>query len=107
MYTARSCNERGQREWKRSVHYSNGRDRFGNPETKLLGFVLRLKTCCLWCHLSQCFSTQVELRSYVSEPELAMIGGDLSQPSSGFITVDSGYQTLPTRGKPGINAFDF
>ncbi|XP_015142124.3 pleckstrin homology domain-containing family A member 7 isoform X6 [Gallus gallus] len=44
---------------------------------------------------------RVELRSYVSEPELAMIGGDLSQPSSGFITVDSGYQTLPTRGLSG------
>ncbi|XP_048803735.1 pleckstrin homology domain-containing family A member 7 isoform X3 [Lagopus muta] len=44
---------------------------------------------------------RVELRSYVSEPELAMIGGDLSQPSSGFVTVDSGYQTLPTRGLSG------
>ncbi|XP_072194495.1 pleckstrin homology domain-containing family A member 7 isoform X11 [Excalfactoria chinensis] len=44
---------------------------------------------------------RVELRSYVSEPELAMIGGDLNQPSSGFITVDSGYQTLPTRGLSG------
>ncbi|OXB55120.1 hypothetical protein ASZ78_011842 [Callipepla squamata] len=44
---------------------------------------------------------RVELRSYVSEPELAMIGGDLSQPSSGFITIDSGYQTLPTRGLSG------
>uniref|UniRef100_A0A8C2T1R2 Pleckstrin homology domain containing A7 n=1 Tax=Coturnix japonica TaxID=93934 RepID=A0A8C2T1R2_COTJA len=44
---------------------------------------------------------RVELRSYVSEPELAMIGGDLNQPSSGFVTIDSGYQTLPTRGLSG------
>ncbi|XP_052550695.1 pleckstrin homology domain-containing family A member 7 isoform X5 [Tympanuchus pallidicinctus] len=44
---------------------------------------------------------RVELRSYVSEPELAMIGSDLSQPSSGVVTVDSGYQTLPTRGLSG------
>uniref|UniRef100_A0A8C3SH18 Pleckstrin homology domain containing A7 n=1 Tax=Chelydra serpentina TaxID=8475 RepID=A0A8C3SH18_CHESE len=36
---------------------------------------------------------RVKLRSYMSEPELATIGGDLSQ-------TDSGYQTLPTRGKP-------
>jgi len=38
----------------------------------------------------------------MSEPELATIGGDLSQPPSGLISCDSGYQTLPTRGKPGI-----
>ncbi|NXH22558.1 PKHA7 protein, partial [Bucco capensis] len=44
---------------------------------------------------------RVELRSYMSEPELAMIGGDLSQPSSGLINSDSGYQTLPTRGLSG------
>ncbi|NXI96520.1 PKHA7 protein, partial [Psophia crepitans] len=44
---------------------------------------------------------RVELRSYVSEPELAMVGGDLSQPSSGLISSDSGYQTLPTRGLSG------
>nr|XP_047926138.1 pleckstrin homology domain-containing family A member 7 isoform X9 [Anser cygnoides] len=44
---------------------------------------------------------RVELRSYVSEPELATIGGDLSQPSSGLISSDSGYQTLPTRGLSG------
>ncbi|NXS61018.1 PKHA7 protein, partial [Brachypteracias leptosomus] len=44
---------------------------------------------------------RVELRSYMSEPELAMIGGDLSQPSSGLIISDSGYQTLPTRGLSG------
>uniref|UniRef100_A0A8B9QBH5 Pleckstrin homology domain containing A7 n=1 Tax=Apteryx owenii TaxID=8824 RepID=A0A8B9QBH5_APTOW len=44
---------------------------------------------------------RVELRSYVSEPELATIGGDLSQPPSGLITSDSGYQTLPTRGLSG------
>uniref|UniRef100_A0A8C0FP15 Pleckstrin homology domain containing A7 n=1 Tax=Bubo bubo TaxID=30461 RepID=A0A8C0FP15_BUBBB len=44
---------------------------------------------------------KVELRSYMSEPELATIGGDLSQPSSGLISSDSGYQTLPTRGLSG------
>ncbi|XP_074005766.1 pleckstrin homology domain-containing family A member 7 isoform X2 [Numenius arquata] len=44
---------------------------------------------------------RVELRSYMSEPELAMIGGDLSQPSSGLIISNSGYQTLPTRGLSG------
>ncbi|NXN09515.1 PKHA7 protein, partial [Indicator maculatus] len=44
---------------------------------------------------------RVELRSYVSEPELAMIGGDLSQPSRGLISSESGYQTLPTRGLSG------
>ncbi|KAI6068133.1 Pleckstrin-like proteiny domain-containing family A member 7 isoform X5 [Aix galericulata] len=44
---------------------------------------------------------RVELRSYVSEPELATIGGDLSQPASGLISSGSGYQTLPTRGLSG------
>nr|XP_009683024.1 PREDICTED: pleckstrin homology domain-containing family A member 7 isoform X1 [Struthio camelus australis] len=44
---------------------------------------------------------RVELRSYMSEPELATIHGDLSQPSSGLITSDGGYQTLPTRGLSG------
>ncbi|XP_064571050.1 pleckstrin homology domain-containing family A member 7 isoform X3 [Zonotrichia leucophrys gambelii] len=44
---------------------------------------------------------RVELRSYVSEPELAMLGGDLSHPSSALISPDSGYQTLPTRGLSG------
>ncbi|XP_075784173.1 pleckstrin homology domain-containing family A member 7 isoform X4 [Pelodiscus sinensis] len=42
-----------------------------------------------------------ELRSYMSEPELATIDGDLSQTSLGFIGSDSGYQTLPTRGLSG------
>ncbi|NWU60295.1 PKHA7 protein, partial [Pterocles burchelli] len=44
---------------------------------------------------------RVELRSYMSEPELATIAGDLSQPSRGFINSDSGYQTLPIRGLSG------
>uniref|UniRef100_A0A8B9IYI4 Pleckstrin homology domain containing A7 n=1 Tax=Amazona collaria TaxID=241587 RepID=A0A8B9IYI4_9PSIT len=44
---------------------------------------------------------RVELRSYMSEPELATIGGDLSQPSSVLISSDSRYQTLPTRGLSG------
>lgn len=43
----------------------------------------------------------------MSEPELAMIGGDLSQPSRGLMSSESGYQTLPTRGKPGIYAVAF
>ncbi|XP_038262195.1 pleckstrin homology domain-containing family A member 7 isoform X7 [Dermochelys coriacea] len=42
-----------------------------------------------------------ELRSYMSEPELATIDGDFSQTSFGFIGSDSGYQTLPTRGLSG------
>ncbi|XP_044871259.1 pleckstrin homology domain-containing family A member 7 isoform X3 [Mauremys mutica] len=42
-----------------------------------------------------------ELRSYMSEPELPTISGDLSQTSLGFIGSDSGYQTLPTRGLSG------
>ncbi|XP_054131891.1 pleckstrin homology domain-containing family A member 7 isoform X3 [Melozone crissalis] len=44
---------------------------------------------------------RVELRSYMSEPELAVLGGDLSHPSSALISPDSGYQTLPTRGLSG------
>lgn len=42
----------------------------------------------------------------MSEPELAMIGGDLSHPSNALISPDSGYQTLPTRGKPGSYGVD-
>ncbi|XP_015280641.1 PREDICTED: pleckstrin homology domain-containing family A member 7-like [Gekko japonicus] len=44
---------------------------------------------------------RVELRSYVSEPELATINSDLSQPSIGLIGTDSRYQTLPIRGLSG------
>ncbi|XP_053165443.1 pleckstrin homology domain-containing family A member 7 isoform X2 [Hemicordylus capensis] len=44
---------------------------------------------------------RVELRSYVSEPELATIGSDMSQPSIGFLGTDSRYQTLPSRGLSG------
>ncbi|XP_070620374.1 pleckstrin homology domain-containing family A member 7 isoform X11 [Erythrolamprus reginae] len=44
---------------------------------------------------------RVELRSYVSEPELVTIGSDLSQPSIGFRGTDNRYQTLPTRGLSG------
>ncbi|CAI5763340.1 pleckstrin homology domain-containing family A member 7 isoform X5 [Podarcis lilfordi] len=44
---------------------------------------------------------RVELRSYVSEPELETIGSDLSQPSAGFLGTDSRYQTLPSRGLSG------
>ncbi|KAM4721536.1 LOW QUALITY PROTEIN: pleckstrin homology domain-containing family A member 7 [Rhinophrynus dorsalis] len=41
---------------------------------------------------------RADLRSYVSDPELAVIGSDSSPPLSGFLNSDSGYQTLPTRG---------
>uniref|UniRef100_A0A8C4XUN9 Pleckstrin homology domain containing A7 n=1 Tax=Falco tinnunculus TaxID=100819 RepID=A0A8C4XUN9_FALTI len=44
---------------------------------------------------------RAELRSYMSEPELAIIGGDLSPSPSALISPDSGYQTLPTRGLSG------
>nr|XP_056707126.1 pleckstrin homology domain-containing family A member 7 [Euleptes europaea] len=44
---------------------------------------------------------RVELRSYVSEPELATIGNDLSQSSTGFLGTDCRYQTLPIRGLSG------
>ncbi|XP_033009487.1 pleckstrin homology domain-containing family A member 7 isoform X4 [Lacerta agilis] len=44
---------------------------------------------------------RVELRSYVSEPELETISSDLSQPSAGFLGTDSRYQTLPSRGLSG------
>ncbi|XP_063802524.1 pleckstrin homology domain-containing family A member 7 isoform X3 [Pseudophryne corroboree] len=43
---------------------------------------------------------RVELRTYVSDPELANLG-DSIPPSSGFLGSDSGYQTLPTRGLSG------
>lgn len=42
---------------------------------------------------------QVELRSYVSEPELATFSGEMAQPSLGLVGPDSRYQTLPGRGK--------
>ncbi|XP_062832695.1 pleckstrin homology domain-containing family A member 7 isoform X7 [Anolis carolinensis] len=44
---------------------------------------------------------RVELRSYVSEPELATIGSELNQPSLGLLGIDGRYQTLPTRGLSG------
>ncbi|XP_042301918.1 pleckstrin homology domain-containing family A member 7 isoform X3 [Sceloporus undulatus] len=44
---------------------------------------------------------RVELRSYVSEPELATIDSELSQSSLGFLGVDGRYQTLPSRGLSG------
>ncbi|KAG8524273.1 Pleckstrin homology domain-containing family A member 7, partial [Galemys pyrenaicus] len=45
--------------------------------------------------------SRVELRSYVSEPELASFSGDLAQPSLGPVAPDSRYQTLPGRGLSG------
>ncbi|XP_027708410.1 pleckstrin homology domain-containing family A member 7 isoform X3 [Vombatus ursinus] len=53
--------------------------------------------------LGQCVNgdSKVELRSYMSEPELASLSGDMNQPSLGFVGPDSGYQTLPGRGFSG------
>lgn len=50
---------------------------------------------------------QVELRSYVSEPELASFAGDMAQPSLGLVGPESRYQTLPGRGKerPSLESF--
>lgn len=44
---------------------------------------------------------RVELRSYVSEPELATFGGDTAQASLGTVNPESRYQTLPSRGLSG------
>lgn len=46
---------------------------------------------------------QVELRSYVSEPELATFSGDTAQPSLGHVGPESRYQTLPGRGKATLS----
>ncbi|XP_033620004.1 pleckstrin homology domain-containing family A member 7 isoform X3 [Fukomys damarensis] len=53
--------------------------------------------------LGQCVNgdSRVELRSYVSEPELATITGDVAQPSLGLVGPESRYQTLPGRGLSG------
>ncbi|XP_058402049.1 pleckstrin homology domain-containing family A member 7 isoform X14 [Diceros bicornis minor] len=45
--------------------------------------------------------SRVELRSYVSEPELATFSGDMAQPSLGLVGSESRYQTLPGRGLSG------
>ncbi|XP_060222964.1 pleckstrin homology domain-containing family A member 7 isoform X5 [Meriones unguiculatus] len=45
--------------------------------------------------------SKVELRSYVSEPELASLSGDVPQPSLGLVGSESRYQTLPGRGLSG------
>ncbi|XP_033060116.1 pleckstrin homology domain-containing family A member 7 isoform X12 [Trachypithecus francoisi] len=49
--------------------------------------------------LGQCVNgdSRVELRSYVSEPELATLSGDIAQPSLGLVGTESRYQTLPGR----------
>ncbi|EHH52326.1 hypothetical protein EGM_12751 [Macaca fascicularis] len=49
--------------------------------------------------LGQCVNgdSRVELRSYVSEPELATLSGDMAQPSLGLVGPESRYQTLPGR----------
>uniref|UniRef100_A0A8C6GJK6 Pleckstrin homology domain containing, family A member 7 n=2 Tax=Mus spicilegus TaxID=10103 RepID=A0A8C6GJK6_MUSSI len=44
---------------------------------------------------------KVELRSYVSEPELASLSGDAPQPSLSLVGSESRYQTLPGRGLSG------
>ncbi|XP_047372556.1 pleckstrin homology domain-containing family A member 7 isoform X3 [Sciurus carolinensis] len=53
--------------------------------------------------LGQCVNgdSRVELRSYVSEPELATLSGDVTQPSLGLEGPESRYQTLPGRGLSG------
>nr|XP_040140613.1 pleckstrin homology domain-containing family A member 7 isoform X3 [Ictidomys tridecemlineatus] len=53
--------------------------------------------------LGQCVNgdSRVELRSYVSEPELATLSGDMTQPSLGLEGPESRYQTLPGRGLSG------
>ncbi|XP_075694332.1 pleckstrin homology domain-containing family A member 7 isoform X2 [Rhinoderma darwinii] len=43
---------------------------------------------------------RVELRTYVSDPELANLS-DANTSTSAFLGPDSGYQTLPTRGLSG------
>ncbi|XP_036046033.1 pleckstrin homology domain-containing family A member 7 isoform X4 [Onychomys torridus] len=45
--------------------------------------------------------SKVELRSYVSEPELASLSEDVPQPSLGLVGSESRYQTLPGRGLSG------
>ncbi|XP_076970243.1 pleckstrin homology domain-containing family A member 7 isoform X5 [Tamandua tetradactyla] len=45
--------------------------------------------------------SRVELRSYVSEPELATLSGDIAQPLLGLVDPESRYQTLPGRGLSG------
>ncbi|MEJ1273933.1 pleckstrin homology domain containing family A member 7 [Cricetulus griseus] len=45
--------------------------------------------------------SKVELRSYVSEPELASLSGDVPEPSLGLVGSESRYQTLPGRGFSG------
>ncbi|XP_058925795.1 pleckstrin homology domain-containing family A member 7 isoform X7 [Kogia breviceps] len=45
--------------------------------------------------------SRVELRSYVSEPELATFSGDMAPPSLGLVGSESRYQTLPGRGLSG------
>lgn len=50
---------------------------------------------------------QVELRSYVSEPELTTFSGDAAQPSLGLVGSDSRYQTLPGRGKAALSVDAF
>lgn len=46
---------------------------------------------------------QVELRSYVSEPELATFSGDTAPTSLGLVGSESRYQTLPGRGKATLS----
>ncbi|XP_055279261.1 pleckstrin homology domain-containing family A member 7 isoform X6 [Moschus berezovskii] len=45
--------------------------------------------------------SRAELRSYVSEPELATFSGDTAPSSLGFVGSESRYQTLPGRGLSG------
>ena len=47
--------------------------------------------------------SQVELRSYVSEPELATFSGDTAPSSLGLVGSEGRYQTLPGRGKAQLS----
>ncbi|XP_008851753.1 pleckstrin homology domain-containing family A member 7 isoform X2 [Nannospalax galili] len=53
--------------------------------------------------LGQCVNgdSRMELRSYVSEPELASLSGNVPPPSLGLVGSESRYQTLPGRGLSG------
>ncbi|XP_031756215.1 pleckstrin homology domain-containing family A member 7 isoform X5 [Xenopus tropicalis] len=44
---------------------------------------------------------RLDLRTYVSEPELVAMGNESSPPAPGFLGSDAGYQTLPSRGLSG------
>ncbi|KAG8438437.1 hypothetical protein GDO86_008932 [Hymenochirus boettgeri] len=44
---------------------------------------------------------RVDLHTYMSEPELGVVGNNSGSGVSAFLAFDAGYQTLPTRGLSG------